>query len=51
MGIVTVTVNYRVGIFGFMCHPEMKGERERGNFGFSDQIASLEWIRDNIAFF
>lgn len=52
-GIITVTVNYRVGVFGFMCHPDMNeaGELERGNFGLMDQIASLEWIRDNIAFF
>ena len=52
-GIVTVTVNYRVGLFGFLCHPDMKNEpaRDHGNFGVTDQIASLEWIRDNIAAF
>jgi len=52
-GIVVVTVNYRVNVFGFLCHPDMKlnGPREHGNFGLTDQIASLEWVKENIAAF
>ncbi len=53
MGIVSVTVNYRVGVFGFLCHPDMakEGPLELGNFGVQDQIAALRWIRENIAAF
>ncbi len=53
-GIVTVTVNYRVGAFGFMCHPDMKKEDPNGfsgNFGHRDQVAALRWLRENIGFF
>jgi len=52
-GIVVVTVNYRVNVFGFLCHPDMKanGPREHGNFGLTDQIAALEWVKENIAAF
>ena len=53
-GIVTVTVNYRVNVFGFLCHPDMCAESPYGtggNFGLLDQIASLKWIRDNIEAF
>ena len=53
-GIVTVTVNYRVNIFGFLCHRDMKRESPYGtggNFGLLDQIASLKWILENIAAF
>ncbi len=53
-GIVVVTVNYRVNVFGFLCHPDMRDESPYGtggNFGTLDQIASLQWIQDNIAAF
>ena len=53
-GIVVVTVNYRVNVFGFLCHPDMRAESPYGtggNFGFLDQVASLAWIRQNIAAF
>jgi len=50
-GVITVTVNYRVGVLGFLCHPDMRKESAGGNFGLLDQIAALEWIRDNIAAF
>jgi len=53
-GVITVTVNYRVGIMGFFCHPDMKSESPYGtggNFGLLDQIAALTWIRENIAAF
>ena len=53
-GIVTVTVNYRVNLFGYLCHPDMKRESPYGtggNFGTLDQIASLRWVQENIAAF
>ena len=53
-GIVYVTFNYRVGVFGFMAHPDLTAESSRkssGNYGFMDQIAALRWIKNNIAAF
>jgi len=53
-GVVLVSANYRVGVLGFICHPEMKLEDPNGysgNFGHRDQVAALSWIRDNIAAF
>lgn len=52
-GIVLVTINYRLGPFGFFAHPELSAENEgaSGNQGLRDQIAGLEWVRDNIASF
>jgi para-nitrobenzyl esterase len=53
-GIVTVTVNYRLGIFGFFAHPELTAEsahHSSGNYGLMDQHAALEWVRKNIAAF
>jgi len=53
-GIVMVTVNYRVGILGYLAHPDMRAESPfgtSGNFGVLDQIAALSWVRENIAFF
>ena len=53
-GVVLVTLNYRLGPFGFMAHPALSAESERGvsgNYGFLDQIAALEWVRDNVAAF
>lgn len=53
-GMVAVTVNYRLGIFGFFAHPELTQEspnRASGNYGFLDQAAALEWVRRNIAAF
>ncbi|ADU14125.1 carboxylesterase/lipase family protein [Asticcacaulis excentricus] len=50
--VVMVSLNYRVGRFGFFAHPELKGEGEDvGNYGLMDQIKALEWVRDNIAAF
>jgi para-nitrobenzyl esterase len=52
--VVVVTVNYRLGRFGFMAHPWLSQESEHGvsgNYGFLDQVAALEWIKDNIASF
>ena len=53
-GIVTVTVNYRLTIFGFFSHPELSKEsphRASGNYGFLDQAAALQWVQKNIAAF
>jgi para-nitrobenzyl esterase len=53
-GIVTVTVNYRLGVFGFMAHPELTKEsphKASGNYALLDQAAALRWVRRNIAAF
>lgn len=52
-GIVVVTVNYRVNVFGFLCHPEITREQPEapGNFGFLDQQAATRWVKRNIAAF
>jgi para-nitrobenzyl esterase len=53
-GIVFVSFNYRVGIFGFFAHPELTKEspaKASGNYGLLDQIAALQWVRKNIAAF
>ncbi|MEL7337200.1 MAG: carboxylesterase family protein, partial [Planctomycetota bacterium] len=53
-GVVLVTVNYRLGAFGFMAHPALSAESPHGssgNYAILDQIASLKWVRDNISQF
>lgn len=51
-GVVVVTINYRLGVFGFLAHPELTREAGRsGNYGSLDQLAALEWVRRNIAAF
>ena len=52
-GIVVVTVNYRVNLFGFLCHPEITKESPEApaNFGFLDQQAATRWVKRNIAAF
>ncbi|MEB2777638.1 carboxylesterase family protein [Algoriphagus sp. D3-2-R+10] len=53
-GIVVVTVNYRLNIFGFLAHPGLSAEapyQASGNYGLMDQMASLKWVKENIAAF
>jgi para-nitrobenzyl esterase len=53
-GVVLVTANYRLTVFGFLAHPELTKESPHhasGNYGLMDQIAALKWVRDNIAKF
>jgi para-nitrobenzyl esterase len=50
-GVILVTTNYRLNIFGFLAHPELSAEDAHGvsgNYGILDQIAALKWIRNNI---
>jgi para-nitrobenzyl esterase len=53
-GIVVVTCNYRLNIFGFLAHPELSAEasyKASGNYGMLDQSAALKWVEKNIAAF
>ncbi len=53
-GAVVVTINYRLGAFGFFAHPELTKEsprRSSGNYGLMDQLAALRWVQRNIAAF
>ncbi len=53
-GVVVVTLNYRLGRFGFFAHPDLTKENPGGplgNYGLMDQIAALQWVRRNIAAF
>jgi para-nitrobenzyl esterase len=53
-GIVAITVNYRLGVFGFFAYPELTKESPHhgsGNYGLLDQSAALKWVQQNIAAF
>ena len=53
-GAIIVTINYRLGIFGFFAHPELtaeSGHHASGNYALLDQIAALQWVQKNIAAF
>lgn len=53
-GVVMLSINYRVGILGFLAHPELSAESDQGisgNYALLDQIAALEWVQENIHHF
>jgi para-nitrobenzyl esterase len=53
-GVIVVSMNYRLGIFGFMAHPELTAESANhasGNYGLLDQTAAIAWVRRNITAF
>lgn len=53
-GVVVVSINYRLGVLGFLAHPELSAESEHnvsGNYGVLDQIEALRWVQRNIAAF
>ena len=53
-GVIVVTLNYRLGIFGYLALPQLTAEsphHSSGNYGLLDQIAALRWVHDNIARF
>ncbi|MEM7655701.1 MAG: carboxylesterase family protein [Bacteroidota bacterium] len=53
-GMVAITVNYRLNLFGFLAHPELSQESKyggSGNYGLLDQQAALQWVQDNVAAF
>ena len=54
LGVVVVTINYWLGVFGYFAHPELSNESQEGvsgNYGTLDQIEALRWVRQNIAAF
>ena len=53
-GVLVVTLNYRLGVMGFFSHPELTAKSAHhasGNYGLLDQLAALNWVRQNIAQF
>jgi para-nitrobenzyl esterase len=53
-GVVLVSINYRLGVFGFFSHPALTKESPQhtsGNYAIQDQIAALQWVHDNISRF
>ncbi|MGO8837016.1 MAG: carboxylesterase/lipase family protein [Limisphaerales bacterium] len=53
-GVLVVSLNYRLGVFGFFAHPELtkeSGHDASGNYGLLDQVAALKWVKENIAKF
>ncbi|HUO97251.1 MAG TPA: carboxylesterase family protein [Rhizomicrobium sp.] len=53
-GVVLVSINYRLGVFGFLAHPGLTAESPKhasGNYGIMDMIAALKWVKANIAKF
>ncbi len=48
-GVILVTINYRLGFFGYFSHPELtKRDGRSGNYGLLDQMAAIEWVREHI---
>jgi para-nitrobenzyl esterase len=53
-GVLVVSMNYRMGVFGFFSHPELtqeSGHDASGNYGLMDQVAALQWVKKNISAF
>ena len=53
-GVIIVSINYRLGVLGWLAHPWLSRESAKnvsGNYGLLDQIAALKWVRDNIGAF
>ena len=50
-GVVVVSLNYRLGVLGFLAHPDLDREGASGNYGLQDQLAALRWVKRNIAQF
>jgi para-nitrobenzyl esterase len=53
-GVVVVSMNYRMGVFGFFAHPELtreSGHEASGNYGLMDQAAALQWVKKNVSAF
>jgi para-nitrobenzyl esterase len=49
-GVIVVNINYRLGVFGFLAHPELTRQGQgSGNFGFADIVAALTWVKENAA--
>jgi len=54
LGLIVVSINYRLGILGYLAHPELSETSSRGvsgNYGLLDQIAALRWVQENISEF
>src|SRR5262249_57510674 len=50
-GVIMVSLNYRLGVFGFFSHPALSAEGTLGNQGLLDQLMAIQWVHDNIAKF
>ena len=50
-GVLVVSFNYRLGVLGFLAHPDLDAEGPSGNYGLQDQLAALRWVQANIAEF
>ena len=53
-GVITITIAYRLGVFGYFAHPDLKAESPNGttgNYGLLDQIQALKWVNENASYF